>query len=552
MLKSLYISALLLILSIGTFEASAQCQADFTADVTCDSVAFMDSSTWKGTRASAFWHFGDGTNSQQPNPVKVYQRAGNYQVTMVLTVYDTFQRVLCLDSITKTISISTPCCEPDFTYSIDTATRTVSFEASTRNFVNNVWFFGDGKRANDTNNVSHTYADSGSFDVTHRVYTLVNNQQYVCESTVRIFVPREAESCRSDWSFNVRGNDVDFAATFNGGTRYFWMFGDGDTGTGRNVRHSFKLSKPDEAEVFNICLVVEDSTISCTTTTCMAVRIDPINCGLTADFTYSIDTMRAKVNFVPSTQVPGTEHLWIFEQFGDTLTENTATYTFYGAGRFDVTHIVLIRDSSKKIICGDTLLYEPINIPRDPVCFAQFKVAVDTNEKYKLYIVNQSVGQNLEYLWDMGDGTQYDIKEPSHHYDSFGRYLVTLSIQVGICKSSVQHFLGMDAEGRLLKKDGFDVQVIDRGVIGVERANLEKALVYPNPFSNEIQILIQGLMPDVNDLDIYGLDGARIQVTKTIQDNGEISIDGSHLKSGIYILRIRSKNGWIQRRVIKI
>jgi PKD repeat protein len=514
-------------------------------------VQFIDSSSWNGVRADFSWDFGDGTQSQVQNPRKIYDKAGAFPVLLTITSRDINQRVLCIDSFGKTITISGPCCDPSFQTIIDTTNRTVTLVANSRDHHSNAWYFGDSNQELDKNPVVHSYADSGTYTILHRVFTTRDSVNLQCEDTITVTIPRETPSCRADWTFTKTDQTVSFRTSNNQASSYIWRFGDPSTSTLQNPVHQYTLTRPDQAETFTACLTVVDSINECTTTRCQTILIEPTNCGLDADFDYILDTVKAQVTFQPLNRVPGAEHMWVIPDLGDTLYETNLQYKFYGAGVFQIYHFVFLRDSAKVIVCGDTFFGE-VRIPKAPECLARFKVAIDTNEKFKLYIVNQSVGTKMEYTWSMGDGAVYNEKEPSHHYDSFGRYRVTLLVRTNKCEDTTSQFLGLDANGNLLKRGGFDVQVIDRGTIGIEPDPGEQINIYPNPFTNKLSVKLSGERITINDVHLYSMNGSQQTFPKHINAAGVMEIDATGLISGVYMLRVKSETGWIFRRLVKI
>ena len=231
--KTLLITSLCLL----HFAANAQCTASFAPVVKCDTVTFVDSSSWNGVRAEYFWDFGDGTNSANPNPVKIYDSIGTFRVMLVLTIRDNRQQITCVDSTTQTVSVNGPCCDASFSFNIDTLYQSVFVQAKTESKSSNSWDMGDGSRYFTQDTVNHTYQDSGTYTIQHFVSTVVDSVQYNCSSSEVVFVPRTPESCRSDWTFNKADTVVQFIANSRNASSYKWFFGDGDSSNLQNPLH---------------------------------------------------------------------------------------------------------------------------------------------------------------------------------------------------------------------------------------------------------------------------------------------------------------------------
>ena len=71
--------------------------------------------------------------------------------------------------------------------------------------------------------------------------------------------------------------------------------------------------------------------------------------------------------------------------------------------------------------------------------------------------------------------------------------------------------------------------------------------IYPNPVNDKINIVTEEIVEDIVVYDIYG----RHQVSKTPSLQGNLTIDLSDLKSGIYFVKIRTEKRDIVKRIIK-
>ena len=71
--------------------------------------------------------------------------------------------------------------------------------------------------------------------------------------------------------------------------------------------------------------------------------------------------------------------------------------------------------------------------------------------------------------------------------------------------------------------------------------------IYPNPVNDKINIVTEEIVEDIVVYDIYG----RHQVSKTPSLQGNLTIDLSDLKSGIYFVKVRTEEGDIVKRFIK-
>jgi len=611
---------------LGASTARAQCAADFTMDVSCDTLRVVDSSTWNGASVKRFWSFGDSSQGIGPDYRKEYDQAGRYVVTLRIEVFDNAQRMICVDSVSKSVTIVKTCCkadfvyysvglyaaffddsrtknarsimfdygdnstgtsqrhtyqrpgtyqvcmtifdsiancsdsvcktievesrtcDPSFTHWIDTNNRTINLYRDQPHFEYGEYQMGDGSRTPLDDTVQYQYDSAGTYTIRLRIFKQLDSIRINCDTSITVVIPRVPKSCRSDWTFSTNKFEVTFEATNKNGTSYHWYLGDADSAKGPRTVHTYATT---QTQTYAVCLTVFDSTINCSTTTCGSVTV-PDSCYLNSDFSMTLDTVRAYVNFNPVERNTKVEHKWIIMELGDTVYGPTQGYQFYGPESFTIMHVVVYPDSSRWRGCSDTTI-DMLTIPQSPACYAQFKTAVDTNQKFKIYIVNQSLGDSLEYLWNMGDGTEYTTPTPKHRYQTFGRYLVTLRVKNSKCEASVSHYLGMDSTGKLLKADGFDVEVIDRSVIGVpKKPRSEEFLIFPNPFTEEINIRTWGDWSSLNqgNLRLYDINGKVVELTSISTADG-LQINTAQLAKGIYILRLELNGMVLNSKLIK-
>lgn len=145
-----------------------------------DTVLFTAQNTTGENPATYNWDFGDNTGSQAANPTHIYTTQGVYTVKLFTTKRG------CIDSAITTVDTRHPltvgvkvdkdtvCLGGSFTFdnSADNSTTTPTY----------YYDFGDGTTGN-TSNPSHTYADTGVYQVKHALTDAVP-----CSDTARITV----------------------------------------------------------------------------------------------------------------------------------------------------------------------------------------------------------------------------------------------------------------------------------------------------------------------------------------------------------------------------
>lgn len=167
-------------------------------------------------------------------------------------------------------------------------------------------------------------------------------------------------------------------------------------------------------------------------------------------------------------------------------------------------------------------------------CNARFYAVKDTFHQFGVWVVDQSTGSNLDYVWEFGDGDSAHKQYPDHVYAKFGKYDVCLEVSNANCKSVYCDSVGMNKDGNLLKADGFSIQVVHPDKLSVNA--IEKtgfwAMIHPNPANHMVRINTNDPAPIV---DVFLMDAMGRQVSVPV-DQTLSSLDVSNVKPGLYSL----------------
>jgi gliding motility-associated-like protein len=197
-------------------------------------ITFRDSSYFVRTFA---WDFDDGTNSINPNPAHTFTAPGFYDVKLVV-----ISPGGCRDSMVKRISVYPQ--TGSFTYGplANCGAVNVRFDAVTRGRARFRWDFGDGASSvtNDSF-VVHNYSLIGRYlpkliieDLTGCLIPLVGTDSISVEKVVPGFRAIPQTFCDTGTVQFIDTSSIQAAATF-----YKWYFGDGDSSTVSNPRHTY-------------------------------------------------------------------------------------------------------------------------------------------------------------------------------------------------------------------------------------------------------------------------------------------------------------------------
>ena len=385
-----------------------------------DSVYFTDLTVSTRPITSWYWDFGDGNTSTLQNPVHYYNAPGNYTVTLGVV-----NSLGCTDTISLPANVSiylppTAAFVPSDTIGCDPFI--VSFaDASTgpQSIVGWNWDFGDGNTST-LQNPTNTFVGAGTYLV-----TLIVTDSGGCQDTVDrpiVVNPGPTASFVANDTVGCPPHPVTFVASGGMGIVGFeWNFGDGNTGTGNPVSHTYMTSGN-----FTVTLVVTD-TLGCTDTLVRPQYIDihpPV-----ADFTQDVTSgcPPLSVTFTDNSTFTNTIVDWDWD-FGDgnTGTGTPVTHSYATPGVYTVTLVV-----TDSVGCMDTIVKPNlINVYTPPT--ANFGI-VDTVAcvPFTIELRDSSVGGSapiVAWFWAFGDGGSSTAQNPTYGYTIPGAYDILLIV----------------------------------------------------------------------------------------------------------------------------
>ena len=194
------------------------------------------------------WDFGDGSSSDQANPVHVF----DIREVQLFNVSLKVAKGTCVDQQTKRIEIEV--CSADFSYKIaasDGKTAKVQFTAAMAKADVYKWDFGDGNGASEANPVhSFDIREVQSYNVRLIVATATCKDQQEQRITLA--------ACNAGFTHKVMETDgktarVQFTAVMPDADKYQWDFGDGNKAVEANPEHVFDIR---EIQSFSVTLRV--------------------------------------------------------------------------------------------------------------------------------------------------------------------------------------------------------------------------------------------------------------------------------------------------------
>lgn len=374
-----------------------------------------------GTIAQWSWDFGDGTISNQQNPVHTYTKPGSYHVTLKVINSQGCQKTITRQNLVQLQSITAA-----FNFATGngcSASNQVNFSSLTQGAASHSWDFGDGTRAGVTN-PSHQYTIPGTYPVK---LVVVNNTG--CKDSVTRNVT--VGFIKADFSFGpaCAGSPVSFQNNSSPSpVQVKWLFGDGSSSTELYPAKTF--SAPG---VYLVKLISDFG--GCVDTVVKTVTVTP---KPSAAFTQSGNLSHCSgpltINFAAN--APGMNYHWSFGDGAGSSSRNPS-HTYSKAGIYDVTLVVTNASG-----CSDTI------VKRALVKIVPPRITGVSGISYRgctPYTANFSA--NVEsgdpvvgWRWSFGDGSSSTAANPVHQYNNPGMYTVRLVVTTaGGCKDSVEY-----------------------------------------------------------------------------------------------------------------
>lgn len=383
--------------------------------------------------------------------------------------------------------------------------------------------------------LNNTYTQTGDYTITMASKNINNcRDTFAFDITVveRPFATADfIDSVYNPWDCNadILFSDLSFItdatcgnATCDSAVAWSWTFGNGVTSTDQNP-----LVRVDNAQDMVLAAkLVITSANGLKDSAELSITVYAGTPPNKPNFDYSVNDKTLTADVVNSDLQSKYDWAW-----GDGSTDEgkSSSNTYASNGLYNTT---LTRTDTVSECSSDSV--KSINIGG---CNAYFGYEKDSSATYAVLLLDSSAGTSLSYLWNWGDGNTSTGSRPSHDYDTFGQFLVALTVSNTNCSSTYSDSIGMDANGTLLKKDGFSVKV---GTAGVSETNTILTKVYPNPTSGTITTEIQ--KGRIETVEVYTLDGKKQSSTYNQLSTQKWQVRLPEV-SGTYVLVILSTDG---------
>ncbi|MCC6721968.1 MAG: PKD domain-containing protein [Bacteroidia bacterium] len=489
--------------------------ANFTFVERCKGLATSFTNTSTGAN-DVYWQFGDGGSSNSLNPNYTYSNSGTYNVTLSVETING-----CASNITKTVNVFAM---PIASFSIDDDRQCITgnlFNYTDNSSINSgsytrMWYFGDGGNST-TANPNKSYSTAANYNV-KLVVTSNNGCKDSTNAPVMVYPKPTANFNINSASQCFKGhlfNFTDASTISEGSLNRLWNFGDATMSAGVNAVKTYSATGS-----YNVTLTV-NSDFGCSDNITKTVTI---NESPTASFTYNDEIQCLNGNtFLFTNNTSGVvtyNSKWTLGD-GTTVTTKDASRTYATAGNYIVKLVV-----STIFGCKDSAYYT-MRVLANP---ANTTIAGPTNipnESIQTYTVPYNAGSS--YNWVAVNGTVLSNGASTIQVKWNSKPSVSGSLTVTETGSN----------GCIGNPANYNVTLYDATSVSSIRKNSFVANIYPNPAKEVFTVEVS--TGDKVNMVVYDQLGKA--VLNNIEFNNTVTISNHNLASGVYYIKLSTKQG---------
>ena len=384
-------------------------------------VTYTFTNTSTGTGSLSYeWDFGDGTTSTDENPTHSFNVSRDY--TIRLTVRNdkgcgtTINRVLKVGVANSSFTApAITCIDEPITF---TNTSVPSPASAT-------WNFGDGSNSSDLS-PTKKFSATGIYTVT------LNNDFGSCKGSISKtieVIARPTVDFSVDNAASCKPYTANFTSNAPDAVAFEWDFGDGRTSNDKDPSHTYtalgeytvKLTITNRAGCKETVekrafIKIKSPTVTVAnlpTEGCVPLKVTPVVNVTSVD--------------------PIVDYQWNFGD-GTTATGRTPSHTYTTTGVYTVTLTYKTAGG-----CTNTLTFADgvkvgdkpnVNFTVTPTDFCASVAAQFTDLSTATPPVNR-------WLWNFGDGTTSNLRDPSHVFADIGEFDITLTAFSNGCPSTL-------------------------------------------------------------------------------------------------------------------
>lgn len=382
-------------------DTSKSCEAPFTVNFTDKSVNAI---SW-------LWDFGDGSpTSSLPSASHTYTNTGMYTVSLKVNNTDS-----CFDTkiSTNLIQIIPP--KVDFIASPSSGCVPLTVQFTDQTFSNETinnysWDFGDGSPIDPSPNPSHTYNNTG----TYNVKLLIKNNKGCTDSlTKNTFIKvgtKPVAQFTSNTSIACVNSPIQFTDNSTNANAWTWSFGDGDQSASKDPLHAYR-----DTGTYTVTLVAINGGCSDAITQTVKIIVPK------SQFSYLQDCSNPfHIDMVDQSEGADlNSYQWDFGD-GNTSTLINPSHDYVVKGIYNARLVV----SNASTSCSDTSISK-VTVGLKGADFLSGKTTGCPPFDVKFWDISSDADF---WSWDLGDGSVSTDSTFVHTYMQKGSYDVRLII----------------------------------------------------------------------------------------------------------------------------
>jgi gliding motility-associated-like protein len=296
------------------------------------------------------------------------------------------------------------------------------------------WNFGDGN-SSSLENPSHTYINSGTYTVS----LIVGSPRDCFDTTQRVITVNPQPTSSFIFNNSCQYSNVQFTDQTNiqqgNINQWFWNFGNGITSTLQNPTVAYL-----NPGIYTVSLNAT-SNQGCVAVSNNTIMINP---KPVAGFTFSQANMCDSVipfsNTSSISDNSSLSYLWNFGSVNASSSNSNPSYGFSGAGTYTVS-----LTSNSIYNCSDTIVHTVSIHPYPIADFLSNNVCLNNQSNFSnLSTIAQ--GSIMSNIWNLGNGMQSALQNPSVIYANPGDYTVSLTLSSNMnCTSSISKVVSVFA-----------------------------------------------------------------------------------------------------------
>ena len=286
-----------------------------------------------------------------------------------------------------------------------------------------LWDFGDGTTGN-LPNLYHVYNSPGVYNVCLTITKGIPGTSNFCQDThcKIIVVDTIPGQCHNHFQFFINNLSVDFFGFANPPNSAFaWDFGDGNSGTGPNVTHTYAAPG-----IYPVTLTTAAPN-GCTFTSFKNVHVTGQNACNPMFNAMPVPNNNMTFQFIDMSMGNPVSWSWVFGD-GTVSTLQDPIHTYNAPGIYAVCLTIVCNPNGIAISYCDSIIVSG----NQGNCQAMFLHHPDSLNQLGFHFIDISIPLPDTWLWDFGDGTTGNVPNSYHVYNSPGVYNVCLTITKGI------------------------------------------------------------------------------------------------------------------------